>query len=66
MWPLNYRNSDDIIIRIIVSIIVIQTETDMQVKCRKPKHKEIFLALVGLKNNLRTCLKTTALGFGAK
>jgi len=38
-----------------------ETETNMKTRCRKPKHKDIYLCLLGVKQNLRTYLRATAL-----
>jgi len=38
-----------------------QTETDLRVRCRKPKHRDIFLGLLALKHNLRTYFRAIAL-----
>ncbi|MFH1209802.1 MAG: hypothetical protein V1663_03365 [archaeon] len=38
-----------------------QTETDMKIRCRKNKHRNIYLGLLGVKHNLRSYLRATAL-----
>lgn len=40
----------------------LETETGMKLRCRKPKHRDIYSALMALKHNLRTYLRATALG----
>lgn len=39
----------------------IETETGFRIRCRKPKHRNILLALIALKHNLRTYFRATAL-----
>ncbi|MFH1210143.1 MAG: hypothetical protein V1663_05130, partial [archaeon] len=36
-------------------------ETDMKIRCRKNKHRNIYLGLLGVKHNLRSYLRATAL-----
>lgn len=38
-----------------------QTEMDMKIRCRKPHHRDVYLGLLGVKHNLRTYLRATAL-----
>ena len=38
-----------------------QTETDMKIRCRKPHHRNVHVALMGLKHNIRTYLRTKVL-----
>ena len=38
-----------------------ETEMNMKIRCRKPKHRNIYLCLLGVKHNLRTYLRATAL-----
>jgi len=39
----------------------LETETGMKIRCRKPKHREIYLCLMALKHNIRSYLRATAL-----
>jgi len=38
-----------------------ETEMNMKIRCRKPHHRNIYLCLLGVKHNLRTYLRATAL-----
>lgn len=38
-----------------------QTESDMKIRCRKNKHRDICLGLLGVKHNLRSYLRAVAL-----
>ena len=38
-----------------------ETEMDMKIRCRKPHHRDNYLGLLGVKHNLRTYLRATAL-----
>ena len=38
-----------------------ETETDMKIRCRKPHHRDLAVALFGVKQNIRTYLRAIAL-----
>lgn len=42
-------------------LVGLETEMDMKVRCRKPKHRNIYLGSLGVKHNIRTYLRATAL-----